>query len=95
MRYGFTWVRQGNRILLGKNSPEIVSFPTGTVTFGRNAGLGVFPSASEVGSYSAQNGQVMLRLKPLGADARHSFIADRSSCWWVTGFLVCVLDESL
>ena len=79
MRYGFTWVRQGNRILLGQNSPEMVSFPTGTVTFGRNAGLGTFLSASEVGSYSAQNGQVMLRMKALGANARISFIVDRLS----------------
>ena len=43
---------QGNRVLMGKNSPEIVSIPTGQETFGSNAGLGASPFAqvSEGGS---------------------------------------------
>ena len=38
------WV-QGVRILLGENFQEIVSFQTGSFTFGRNTDLGAVPSA--------------------------------------------------
>lgn len=34
-------------------------------------------------------------MNALCADARISYIADRMSRRWVTGFLVCVVDESL
>jgi len=49
---------------------------TGSVTFGGNAGLGALLSAQEVESYAAHNGQVVLRMNALGADARISLIVD-------------------
>ena len=55
------WV-QGVRILLGENFQEIVSFPTGSFTFGRNTDLGAVPSAKEVESQAAQDGHIVLRM---------------------------------
>ncbi len=42
---GFVIVKQGIRILLGENFEEIVSFPTGSFSFGSNTDFGALLSA--------------------------------------------------
>ncbi|MDE0199812.1 MAG: hypothetical protein OXK78_16520 [Caldilineaceae bacterium] len=47
---------------MGENFEEIVSFPSGSFTFGGNAEFGAFISAWEVESKEARGGQVVLRM---------------------------------
>ena len=55
-------IRAGIHILLGENFEEIVSSPTGSVTFGSNTDFGTLISAWEVESQAARDGQLVLRL---------------------------------
>jgi len=63
-------LNQGVRILLGENFQEIVCCSASAETFGGDAGLCALLTAKGVGSHAAENGQVLLHMKALGADAR-------------------------
>lgn len=53
---------QGIHILLRENFEEIVSSPSGPVTFGSNTDFGALISACEVESQAARDGQIVLRM---------------------------------
>ncbi|MDE0077951.1 MAG: hypothetical protein OXO50_10560 [Caldilineaceae bacterium] len=51
---------------MGENFEEIVSSPTGSVTFGSNTDFGALISAWEVESQAARDGQIVLRMAVTG-----------------------------
>jgi len=65
--------------LLGENFQEIVSIPIDKVTTRRDSGVGALQSAQEAESHAVQNGQVVLRMKALGADVCNSYMEDSAS----------------
>ena len=66
-KWGTPALRTGHTHLVGENFQVTVSYPTGSFTPGRNAGLGAFLFAKGFESQAEQDGQVVLPLALTGA----------------------------
>ena len=66
-KWGTPALSIGHTHLVGENFQVTVSYPTGSFTSGRNAGLGAFLVAKGFESQAEQDGQVVLPLALTGA----------------------------